>query len=113
MLYDDIQKGIIKPLTRTIFDAGDVTKAFQHMLTGKHTGKLIIKVRENENDVASLPICVRTRFYCNPEFSYILVGGLGGLGLELAHWLTKRKCKKIVFSSSRGVSNGLQAAKIK
>jgi fatty acid synthase len=113
LLVREIENGNVKPITYQIFDACDVSKAFYHMSTGKHTGKLLIKMREDENDEASLPICVQPRVYCNPEHSYIMVGGLGGLGLEFAQWLMHRKCRKVLFSSSRGVSSRFQEAKIK
>ncbi|KAG5683715.1 hypothetical protein PVAND_012980 [Polypedilum vanderplanki] len=109
----DISSGIVKPLSRTVFDAKDIAKAFQYMSTGNHIGKVLIKIRENENDEATVPINVTPRFYCNSDQSYIVVGGLGGLGLEFSQWLIGRKCKKLILSSSRGISNQYQAYKIK
>jgi fatty acid synthase, animal type len=76
-------------------------------------GKVLIKVRENMLDEATLPIHVARRVYCNPNFSYIIPGGLGGFGLELADWLVLRGCKKLVLSSSRGISKQYQAYRIK
>lgn len=35
--------------------------------------------------------------------SYIITGGLGGFGLELAHWLTLRGAKKLVLTSRFGI----------
>lgn len=83
------------------------------MSTGNHIGKILIKMRENENDLSTLPINVSPRFYCNSEHSYIVIGGLGGLGLEFSQWLIGRKCRKLFLSSSRGISNQYQAFKIK
>lgn len=40
---------------------------------------------------------------------YLIVGGLGGFGLELAKFLAKKGVKKIVLSSRGKVRNGLQA----
>ncbi|KOC60060.1 Fatty acid synthase [Habropoda laboriosa] len=54
--------------------------------------------------VAAIP-----RTYMNPEKSYILVGGLGGFGLELADWMVVRGAKYLVLTSRSGVRNGFQS----
>ncbi|KAG5671364.1 hypothetical protein PVAND_001565 [Polypedilum vanderplanki] len=113
MMINGFKERIIKPLTRTVFEANEIKKAFQHMSTGNHIGKILIKMRENEYDLSTIPINITSRFYCNSEYSYIVVGGLGGLGLEFSHWLIERKCRKLILSSSRGISNQYQAFKIK
>jgi fatty acid synthase len=105
--------GAIKPLSRTVFYAHDIVKAFQFMSTGNHIGKVLIKMRENENHEMTVPINVTPRFYCNPNHTYVLVGGLGGIGLEFSQWMIGRKCRKLVLSSTRGISNQYQAFKIK
>ena len=51
-------------------------------------------------------INVLPRFFCHPEKSYLIVGGLGGFGLELAQWLASRGAKKLVLTSKSGVKNG-------
>lgn len=88
-------------------------QAFRFMASGKHIGKVILKLRENAEDVKSLPLKMIPRVYCNPDHSYVIVGGLGGFGLELADWLVLRGCRKLVISSSRGITNAYQAARIK
>lgn len=103
----------MKPLKTNVFDADDVEHAFRFMASGRHIGKVLLKVRENPTDIESLPIGVLPRTYCDSNDSYILVGGLGGFGLELADWLILRGCKKLVMSSSRGITNAYQASRIK
>lgn len=96
-----------------VFEACEVEQAFRFMAGGKHIGKVLLKIRENATDVKSLPIAVMPRIYCDPNESHVLVGGLGGFGLELADWLILRGCRKLVLSSSRGVTNSYQASRIK
>lgn len=43
----------------------------------------------------------------------MLIGGLGGFGLELADWLVMRGAKILVFCSRRGVTNAYQQHRIK
>lgn len=112
-MQDHIDRGIVKPLKTTVFDAADVEKAFRYLASGKHMGKVLLKVYENENDLLSLPITVKNQIWFHKSLSFILVGGMGGFGLELADWLVLRGCQKLVMSSSRGVMNGYQAVRIK
>jgi fatty acid synthase len=100
-------------LKTNIFEASEIEQAFRFMASGKHIGKVLLKMRENPEDSSSLPIEMIQRVYCNNDESYIIAGGLGGFGLELADFLILRGCRKLVMSSSRGVTNGYQAARIK
>lgn len=83
------------------------------MATGKHVGKVMLKIRENPTDEFSLPISVLPKVYCDPDMTYLIVGGLGGFGLELADWLVSRGCRKLVLSSSRGLTSTYQAYRIR
>ena len=46
---------------------------------------------------------------CDPAKSYVLTGGLGGFGLELAQWLVERGARKLVFTSRTGIKTGFQS----
>lgn len=52
----------------------------------------------------SFPAICRTS--CSATQSYIITGGLGGFGLELAQWLTERGARKLVLTSRSGIRNG-------
>ena len=109
----DLKSGIIKPIKTTIFAANQVEQAFRFLASGKHIGKVLLQIRENENDEQTLPITVLPRVYCSPSMSYIIPGGLGGFGLELADWLVLRGCRNLVLSSSRGITKQYQLHRIK
>lgn len=76
-------------------------------------GKVLLKIREDEKDKLTYPITITPRVNCDFEFSYIIPGGLGGFGLELADWLVIRGARKLVLSSSRGVTKQYQAYRIR
>lgn len=38
--------------------------------------------------------------------SYVILGGLGGFGLELAHWLVQKGVQKLVLTSRSGIRTG-------
>jgi fatty acid synthase len=102
----------VKPLKTNIFPANQVEKAFRFLASAKHMGKVLLQVRQNENDSVTFPLSVLPRVYCNPEHSYIIPGGLGGFGLELADLLVLRGCRNLVLSSSRGISKPYQNYRI-
>lgn len=113
MMQRDIDNGLIQPLRSTVFQVNEVEKAFRYLSTGKHVGKVLIQVRENEKSNASLPMRILSRAYCDPHMAYVIVGGLGGFGLELADWLVLRGCRKLVLSSRNGIKNQYQAYRIR
>jgi len=47
-LSNKIKLGFIKPLNRTVFEYKDAKEAFKYMMTGKHIGKVLIKVRDEK-----------------------------------------------------------------
>lgn len=124
VIESGLKEGYIKPIKRTVFDKTQVEDAFRFMASGKHIGKVIIKIRDEETDPSHLgpdgsqryqdvkpqPIVIeaqpRTMF--NPKMSYIITGGLGGFGLELAKWMGANGAKHIVLTSRTGIRTGYQ-----
>lgn len=92
------------------------------MASGKHIGKVILCIRDEELSQNGKTLLVKPkpklveaipRFFCDPNKSYVIIGGLGGFGLELADWLVIRGAKKLVLCSRSGVRTGYQAWRIK
>ena len=112
LLEEGIKNGTVKPLKRTIFAMEEAEQAFRFMMSGKHMGKVVLKIRGEESDALSRPpemevdAVARTIFY--PSKSYIIIGGLGGFGLELAHWMVQRGAKKLILTSRSGIKDPFQ-----
>ncbi|XP_051888628.1 fatty acid synthase [Pristis pectinata] len=118
LLKDGIHSGVVKPLKTTVFDRDDVESAFRFMAQGKHIGKVVLKVREEEGKSPSaysdqLSIAAVPRTACPATKSYIITGGLGGFGLELANWLIERGAQKLVLTSRSGIRSGYQAKRVR
>jgi fatty acid synthase len=111
LVKNDIEAGIIKPLNTTVFNASDVEEAFRFMANGKHIGKVLLKIRD-EVSHNILPLIPLNRCFWNANESIIIIGGLGGFGLELAKWMIIRGCRKFVLSSRRGVTKDKQHHKL-
>ncbi|XP_035825333.1 fatty acid synthase-like, partial [Aplysia californica] len=112
----DLERGVIKPIGATLYEAAQISQAFKAASENRVLGKVVIQIREEElydsflSQPLSLP--VNPRVTCDPRKVYILCGGLGGFGLEMAHWLVQRGARNIVLTSRRGVRTGYQEYKI-
>ncbi|XP_077295535.1 fatty acid synthase-like [Arctopsyche grandis] len=117
LIYEGITNGSVKPLCRVIFNIDEVEKCFRYMAGGKHMGKVLIKIRDEEPDKGAKPTFIKIsaipRYKCFYEDVYIVVGGLGGFGLELIDWLVMRGARKVVINSRRGLSNAYQAMRLR
>ncbi|KAL3877568.1 hypothetical protein ACJMK2_035265 [Sinanodonta woodiana] len=111
-LQSGIREGVVRPLRRSVFNREEMEEAFRFMAQGKHIGKVVVKIQEETGSqctkVSAIPRCS-----CPPHKCYIITGGLGGFGLELAHWLVDRGARRLVLTSRSGVKTGYQSRKIK
>ncbi|QKX60887.1 uncharacterized protein TRUGW13939_08033 [Talaromyces rugulosus] len=89
-------KGQIKsPAPITQFAMSEMTDAFRLMQTGKHMGKVVCVPKAG--DLVKVRVAQHVRF--SPEASYLIVGGLGGIGRELARYMANRKCSNLIILS--------------
>nr|XP_028572050.1 fatty acid synthase [Podarcis muralis] len=116
LLTKGIRDGVVKPLRTTAFNREEVEAAFRYMAQGKHIGKVVIKVHEEEKcptkEAKQTQLSAISRTSCPPNKTYIITGGLGGFGLELAQWLIERGAKKLVLTSRSGIRTGYQAKRV-
>ncbi|KYN14433.1 Fatty acid synthase [Trachymyrmex cornetzi] len=112
MVADGLENGTIKPIQVKIFSKTDVEEAFRYMASGKHIGKIIINIHE-KNEPLDKHILAYRRYYCLKDRSYIILGGLGGFGLELTDWLILRGARNVILISRTGIKNGYQRMKIR
>uniref|UniRef100_A0A7N9B0T0 Fatty acid synthase n=1 Tax=Mastacembelus armatus TaxID=205130 RepID=A0A7N9B0T0_9TELE len=111
LLKEGIMEGVVQPLKTTVFERDQVEEAFRYMAQGKHIGKVLLQVSYHSTSPLPLPAICRT--FCRASHSYIITGGLGGFGLELAQWLMERGARKLVLTSRSGIRNGYQAKRVR
>lgn len=101
-------EGNFKPIAPiTIFDAEHIEDAFRFMQKGSHIGKIVIKFPK-DNTLPLTPTVPEPEF--RGEVSYLLAGGLGGLGKAIASWMASHGAKNLIFlSRSAGKSEEDQA----
>jgi acyl transferase domain-containing protein/NADPH:quinone reductase-like Zn-dependent oxidoreductase/thioesterase domain-containing protein/NADP-dependent 3-hydroxy acid dehydrogenase YdfG/acyl carrier protein len=90
--------GSLRPLPHRIWPASQMADALRNMSQGKHTGKLLVDLRDPEVPIVSRDV---PRVCFRQDATYVISGGLGGFGLETAKWIVKRGGKHIVLLSRR------------
>jgi NADPH:quinone reductase-like Zn-dependent oxidoreductase len=109
--YIDIGRGVWKLLDSgafkpafplTVFPYCEVEQAFRLMQSGKHTGKLVIRARPGEK----VPVVPHDEhpLTLSPNATYVLVGGLGGIGRSITDLFVAHGARNIAFVS-RSASN--------
>jgi NADPH:quinone reductase-like Zn-dependent oxidoreductase/SAM-dependent methyltransferase len=88
-LSQQFQDGILHPLPHQTFSFTDVKTAFRTMQQGKHIGKIVLKPNNIGNSSKEYPY----------QGTYVITGGLGGLGLRVSQWLIEKGIKDIVLVS--------------
>ncbi|EXK33530.1 hypothetical protein FOMG_10801 [Fusarium oxysporum f. sp. melonis 26406] len=96
----------ISPITT--YPVSQIEDAFRVMQAGKHLGKLIITAGADDL-VKVLPKSEET-LQLPADASYLLVGGLGGLGRATSAWLAEHGAKNLIFVSRSGTSKPEAAA---
>ncbi|KAH8430189.1 uncharacterized protein LDX57_007859 [Aspergillus melleus] len=91
----------------TFFPLCDVEKAFRHMQAGKHTGKIVVSVGR-EDIVPVVPRRPPTRL--RSDSSYIIVGGVGGIGRSIAQWMLGHGAKSLILLSRSANAEGEMAS---
>ncbi|KAK8013121.1 Type I Iterative PKS, partial [Apiospora marii] len=97
------QKVLDYPFPRHVFPVGDVEGAFRSMQSGTLAGRIVIQV-EHAGDVPTFGHH-KPRWSLDPNASYLVVGGLGGLGRAIAAWLAKKGAKYLVLLSRSGIKS--------
>jgi acyl transferase domain-containing protein len=83
--------GSLKPLPIRVFDLHDAMGAFRFMAQARHVGKIVLSQREliaAESEGAGL----------DAHATYLITGGCGGLGLEVAQSLLSRGATHLVLT---------------
>ncbi|XP_067207658.1 fatty acid synthase-like isoform X2 [Linepithema humile] len=111
LMAEGLKNENIKPIQTTVFSKTEIETAFRYMASGKHIGKIILNIQEDGKSLDS-PVLAYCRYYCLKDKTYVILGGLGGFGLELTDWLILRGAKNVVLTSRTGIKNGYQRMRI-
>ena len=97
----DANAGTIKPLPHQVFPISQLVDAFRFMAGAKHIGKVIIEMKDQP--IRPVRDSAETQIEFCADASYLLTGGLGGLGTQLATWMVDHGARTLIFASRSGV----------
>jgi len=67
------------------------------MQKGQHIGKIVVKMPKESNDLPAN--AVAHTLSVKPDASYLLIGGLGGLGRAVSTWLVECGATHLIYLS--------------
>jgi acyl carrier protein len=107
-IVDHYKAGHLSPITPVkVFPAAEVEECFRYMQKGTHLGKIVVNM-EQQNATAALPVTsLAMTMQLQPDASYLLIGGLGGLGRSISTWMIEHGARHLVYLS-RSAGNGPQ-----
>ena len=84
-LMSDFANGSLKPLPHKIFPVEKLVSAFRFMAQARHIGKVVVSQRNVRDPLLK------------PGATYLITGGLSGLGLLVAQWMAERGATHLVL----------------
>lgn len=93
------------PLPVRTFSSADAAEPFRYMAQARHIGKICVHM---ETALNVLPR--RDADLFRRDSSYLITGGLGGVGLEVAEWMAAQGAGKLLLVSRRKPSADAMAA---
>ncbi|MGE3909405.1 MAG: type I polyketide synthase [Chloroflexota bacterium] len=101
-LVGAINNETLDPIPMRIFERADVGSAFRFMAQARHVGKIVVRW----DPAGRAPEPIRS------DSTYLITGGLGGLGLRVARWIIEQGGRQVVLVGRRApnaaVSAGLE-----
>ena len=93
-LMDDFDAETYRPLPLSTHPIDDVKEAFRFMAQSRHIGKVVVTQADSVEMTGDAQ-----RIKANA--TYLITGGLGGIGLLLANWLAERGARHLVLLGRR------------
>jgi acyl transferase domain-containing protein/surfactin synthase thioesterase subunit/acyl carrier protein len=101
-----VEQGVLHAPPHRVLPISRAEEAFRTMAQGRHLGKLVLSMVDAD---ARVEVRGEEGLKPGPEGTYLLSGGLGGLGLELARWLVEQGARHLVLLGRSGAATPAQA----
>lgn len=113
------EDGRFAPLPHKIFSIEQGVDAFRYMAQTKHIGKVVISLGAPQSDIGTPTsnslsngkgsLTASEAVNIKAQATYLVTGGLGALGLQVAQWLAQQGAKQLVLTGRRAPSEKAQA----
>ena len=85
----------LTPLPWRAFPISQASEAFRHLARAQHIGKVVLTFPDAEARLSSPAAMASDRF--RGDASYLITGGLGGLGLAVASWMVEHGARQLAL----------------
>ncbi|KAF4632900.1 hypothetical protein G7Y89_g5221 [Cudoniella acicularis] len=88
-----------------VFSPAEIKETFEYMQQGKHVGNIILELRDTSTGrlrMGEISPQKQTSAQLDASASYLLVGGLGGIGRSLCIWMAQHGGKSLTFLTRNG-----------
>jgi acyl transferase domain-containing protein/acyl carrier protein len=99
-ILEHVRTGVLAPLPILAHGLSDAPRALWEMARGRHIGKFVLT--QDETAPARIAVPVDGERLVRADRSYLITGGLGGLGLSLAKALAARGAGHLLLVGRRG-----------
>lgn len=99
-VWERFRAGDFTPTPIEVFPANRVADAFRHMAESKQIGKIVISFEDL--DGLSVVPQARAKALLHADASYMITGGCGGFGLEVAKWMVSEGARHLVLTGRTG-----------
>src|SRR5258707_11238240 len=97
-----VAAGSLRPLPREVYPISAAGSAFHQMAQAKHIGKLVLSLADPTARIEPARPPGASAMPVRADGSYLISGGLGGLGLTVARWLVAQGARHLVLLGRRG-----------
>ncbi|MEL6555919.1 MAG: SDR family NAD(P)-dependent oxidoreductase, partial [Cyanobacteria bacterium J06621_11] len=101
-LTEQFEAETLTPLCYRTFSIAEAPQAFRYMQQARHIGKIVFDVSGSEHTTAQeeterKTVAATEKVVVDPEGTYLITGGTGGLGIETAKWLVSQGARHIAL----------------
>jgi myxalamid-type polyketide synthase MxaB len=111
-LRSEFAAGRLKPLPLKVFPVHDLISAFRFVAQARQIGKVVISHPAFFRHRPGFAASGSGQKTLDPEASYLITGGLRGVGLQVAGWMAEQGARHLVLMGRSGVDE-LAAALIR
>ncbi|MDR5730316.1 MAG: SDR family NAD(P)-dependent oxidoreductase [Terriglobia bacterium] len=84
-IFDQFESGTLRPLPQKVFPLEEAQDAFRYMAQARHIGRIVL-----------CPALDHNRAGIRRDAAYLVTGGLAGIGLAVAEWLSQRGAGQVI-----------------
>ncbi|KAK2813768.1 Type I Iterative PKS [Emmonsiellopsis sp. PD_5] len=97
-----MEEGKLRPAEPLqVYKISEVETALRTMQSGKNIGKMVVEIDKNDSVLTILD--TKPTYAFREDASYVISGGLGGLGRSITRWMVERGARNLILLSRFGV----------